>query len=86
MRVKKKKKQTVNPQPDSIFPVIRNHAKVRKRIITAGRPSFVSMTTSDLGQQTHLHFHSREMLYKSADERQEVPMGSEDRLARVKSC
>lgn len=89
----KKRKQSVNPQRYSMIlntsggkkTVWMTSGATQKRIITEGRPSCVSMTTSDLGQQTHLHFHRRKMLYKGADERQELPMGSEDRIACVKS-
>lgn len=51
------------------------------RIITAGRPSCVSLPTCHFRQQTYLHYPIRERLYKGPGERQELRI-----VSRVLNC
>lgn len=82
-----KRKQSVNPQHYSMFlnrrvggGKCKRHPEPGKndnRIITPGRPSCVSLTTSHFRQLTHLHYPIRERLYKGPGERQELRIVSE---------
>lgn len=71
-----KKKCKRHPEP----------GKNDNRIITAGRPSCVSLTTSHFRQQTHLHYPIRERLYKGPGERKELWIVFKHWIAHVKSC
>lgn len=90
-----KRKQSVNPQHYSMFLNRRGEKKCKRHpepgkndnwIITAGRPSCVSLTTFHFRQQTHLHHPIRERLYNGLGERQELRILSEYWIAHVKSC